>query len=125
MPVALNILEHELTDHDGLDSVVYLRIYLRGFDSHNTFLTSSNQIVNREGGAGSSNPKGKAPIGHNSILHNLNALLGPKTKDDIPFYGLRTYSRLGDDVPLVTSQVLKGEYVVRGEFVSFDQVSEQ
>ncbi|KAJ0719572.1 putative phospholipase D [Helianthus annuus] len=43
--------------------------------------------------------------GHNSILHNLNALLGPKTEDYISFYGLRTYSRLGDDGPIVTSQV--------------------
>ncbi|KAF5766084.1 putative phospholipase D [Helianthus annuus] len=43
--------------------------------------------------------------GHNSILHNLNALLGPKTEDYILFYGLRTYGRLGDDDPIVTSQV--------------------
>ncbi|KAJ0942764.1 putative phospholipase D [Helianthus annuus] len=43
--------------------------------------------------------------GHNSILHNLNALLGPKTEDYISFYGLRTYGRLGDDGPIVTSQV--------------------
>ncbi|KAI3754201.1 hypothetical protein L1987_53979 [Smallanthus sonchifolius] len=35
---------------------------LRCFGLHITFLTSSNQIVNRKGGAGSSNPKGKAPM---------------------------------------------------------------
>lgn len=43
--------------------------------------------------------------GQHSILHNLNALLGPKTEDYISFYGLRTYGRLGDDGPIVTSQV--------------------
>ncbi|KAK1417718.1 hypothetical protein QVD17_26852 [Tagetes erecta] len=43
--------------------------------------------------------------GDNSILHNLNALLGPKTNDYISFYGLRTYGRLGDDGPVATSQV--------------------
>ncbi|KAL8188849.1 hypothetical protein R6Q57_029604 [Mikania cordata] len=43
--------------------------------------------------------------GHNSILHNLSALLGPKTNDYISFYGLRTYGRLGNDGPIVTSQV--------------------
>ncbi|XP_024979778.1 phospholipase D zeta 1-like [Cynara cardunculus var. scolymus] len=43
--------------------------------------------------------------GQNSILHNLNSLLGPKTDEYISFYGLRTYGRLGDDGPIVTSQV--------------------
>nr|XP_043625255.1 phospholipase D zeta 1-like [Erigeron canadensis] len=43
--------------------------------------------------------------GQNSILHNLNALLGPKTDDYISFYGLRTYGKLGDDGPIATSQV--------------------
>ncbi|KAL4588394.1 hypothetical protein LXL04_001278 [Taraxacum kok-saghyz] len=43
--------------------------------------------------------------GQNSIVHNLNSILGPKTDDYISFYGLRTYGRLGDDGPLVTSQV--------------------
>ncbi|MFS8025039.1 putative phospholipase D [Helianthus anomalus] len=38
--------------------------------------------------------------GHNSILHNLNALLGPKIEDYISFYGLRAYGRLGDDGPI-------------------------
>ncbi|KAI3819635.1 hypothetical protein L1987_13476 [Smallanthus sonchifolius] len=33
----------------------------KGFGSHNTFITSSNQIAKLEGGAGSSNSKGKAP----------------------------------------------------------------
>ncbi|KAI3804032.1 hypothetical protein L1987_32200 [Smallanthus sonchifolius] len=33
----------------------------KGVGSHITFLTSSNQIVGLEGGAESSNPKGKAP----------------------------------------------------------------
>uniref|UniRef100_A0A5B7BP60 phospholipase D n=1 Tax=Davidia involucrata TaxID=16924 RepID=A0A5B7BP60_DAVIN len=43
--------------------------------------------------------------GKNSILHNLSALLGPKTNDYISFYGLRTYGRLSDGGPVVTSQV--------------------
>lgn len=43
--------------------------------------------------------------GKHSILHNLCELLGPKTSDYISFYGLRTYGRLSDDGPLVTSQV--------------------
>lgn len=43
--------------------------------------------------------------GQNSILYKLNELLGPKTDDYISFYGLRTYGRLGDDGPIVTSQV--------------------
>ncbi|KAJ0740076.1 putative phospholipase D [Helianthus annuus] len=43
--------------------------------------------------------------GHNSILHNLNALLGPKTEDYISFYGLWMYGRLGDDGPIVKSQI--------------------
>lgn len=47
--------------------------------------------------------------GENSILHNLNALLGPKTSDFISFYGLRTYGQLSDDGPLVTNQVVSYE----------------
>ncbi|GAB4835774.1 Phospholipase D zeta 1 [Ancistrocladus abbreviatus] len=43
--------------------------------------------------------------GENSILHNLNAALGPKTHEYISFYGLRTYGRLFDGGPIVTSQV--------------------
>ncbi|XP_023760299.1 phospholipase D zeta 1 [Lactuca sativa] len=43
--------------------------------------------------------------GENSILEKLNSVVGPKTDDYISFYGLRTYGRLGDDGPLVTSQV--------------------
>ncbi|KAM7474184.1 hypothetical protein LguiB_021427 [Lonicera macranthoides] len=43
--------------------------------------------------------------GTNSILHNLNLLLGPKTEDYISFYSLRTYGRLFDGGPVVTSQV--------------------
>ncbi|CAN4111032.1 unnamed protein product [Withania somnifera] len=43
--------------------------------------------------------------GNNSILHNLNALLGPETRDYISFYGLRTYGQLSDDGPMFTSQV--------------------
>nr|GMD43767.1 phospholipase D zeta 1-like isoform X2 [Ipomoea batatas] len=44
--------------------------------------------------------------GQNSILHNLNALLGQKASDYISFCGLRTYGQLSDSCPLVTSQVL-------------------
>ena len=43
--------------------------------------------------------------GHNSILHNLHDLLGPKMHDYISFYGLRSYGRLFDDGPVATSQV--------------------
>ncbi|XP_031103467.1 phospholipase D zeta 1-like isoform X1 [Ipomoea triloba] len=43
--------------------------------------------------------------GQNSILHNLNALLGQKASDYISFCGLRTYGQLSDSCPLVTSQV--------------------
>ena len=43
--------------------------------------------------------------GHNSILQNLYDLLGPKMHDYISFYGLRSYGRLFDDGPVVTSQV--------------------
>lgn len=43
--------------------------------------------------------------GQNSILHNLYALLGPKTHDYISFYGLRAYGRLFEDGPVATSQV--------------------
>nr|GMD05809.1 phospholipase D zeta 1-like isoform X1 [Ipomoea batatas] len=51
--------------------------------------------------------------GENSILHNLNALLGPKTSDFISFYGLRTYGRLSDDGPLVTNQVVSYEVFLK------------
>ncbi|VVA96594.1 unnamed protein product [Arabis nemorensis] len=40
-----------------------------------------------------------------SILDNLNALLGPKTKDYISFYGLRSYGRLFEGGPIATSQI--------------------
>lgn len=43
--------------------------------------------------------------GKNSILHNLNELLGPKANDCISFYGLRTHGKLSDGGPFVTSQV--------------------
>ncbi|XP_057957655.1 phospholipase D zeta 1 isoform X2 [Malania oleifera] len=43
--------------------------------------------------------------GHNSILQNLCEHLGPKTDDYISFYGLRSYGRLFDGGPVVTSQV--------------------
>jgi phospholipase D1/2 len=44
--------------------------------------------------------------GHNSILHNLYDLLGPKTHDYISFYGLRAYGKLFDGGPVASSQVL-------------------
>lgn len=40
-----------------------------------------------------------------SILHKLSMLLGPKTRDYISFYGLRSYGRLCDGGPVATSQV--------------------
>ncbi|KAL7080895.1 hypothetical protein ACP275_14G006500 [Erythranthe tilingii] len=43
--------------------------------------------------------------GHNSILHNLYNLIGPKMHDFISFYGLRTYGRLYDGGPVASSQV--------------------
>lgn len=43
--------------------------------------------------------------GKYSILHNLYSFLGSKTEDYISFYGLRTYGRLSDGGPFVTSQV--------------------
>uniref|UniRef100_A0A5B7AMQ6 Phospholipase n=1 Tax=Davidia involucrata TaxID=16924 RepID=A0A5B7AMQ6_DAVIN len=43
--------------------------------------------------------------GHNSILHNLYDLLGPKMHDYISFYGLRAYGRLFDGGPVASSQV--------------------
>ncbi|KEH37186.1 phospholipase D zeta 1 isoform X2 [Medicago truncatula] len=43
--------------------------------------------------------------GQNSILHNLNDLLGSKIHDYISFYGLRNYGRLSDGGPVATSQV--------------------
>ncbi|KAK9288199.1 hypothetical protein L1049_016648 [Liquidambar formosana] len=43
--------------------------------------------------------------GQNSILHNLNDVLGPKTQDYISFYGLRAYGKLFDGGPVACSQV--------------------
>ncbi|KAM7279849.1 hypothetical protein ACFE04_006983 [Oxalis oulophora] len=43
--------------------------------------------------------------GKNSILHNLNAVLGQKTSDYISFYGLRSYGELFDGGSVATSQV--------------------
>ncbi|CAM8993160.1 unnamed protein product [Rhodiola kirilowii] len=43
--------------------------------------------------------------GHNSILHNLYDLLGPKTHDYISFYGLRAYGKLFEGGPVACSQV--------------------
>ncbi|KAJ1385581.1 Pleckstrin-like proteiny domain [Sesbania bispinosa] len=40
-----------------------------------------------------------------SILHNLEAKLGPKMHDYISFYGLRSHGRLYKDGPMATSQV--------------------
>lgn len=57
--------------------------------------------------------------GKHSILHNLCELLGPKTSDYISFYGLRTYGRLSDGGPLVTSQV----YVHSKVMIVDDQVA--
>ncbi|PSS03047.1 Phospholipase D zeta 1 like [Actinidia chinensis var. chinensis] len=57
--------------------------------------------------------------GKNSILHKLNALLGSKADDYISFYGLRTYGRLSDDGPLVTSQI----YVHSKVLIIDDRVS--
>ncbi|GMH29311.1 hypothetical protein Nepgr_031154 [Nepenthes gracilis] len=43
--------------------------------------------------------------GQNSILHNLYALIGPKTQDYISFYGLRAHGRLVDGGLVVSSQI--------------------
>ncbi|KAL9265953.1 Phospholipase D zeta 1-like protein [Drosera capensis] len=43
--------------------------------------------------------------GENSILHSLNAAIGPKTFEYISFYGLRAHGRLVESGPRVTSQV--------------------
>ncbi|KAL4273522.1 hypothetical protein GQ457_13G005710 [Hibiscus cannabinus] len=43
--------------------------------------------------------------GHNSILHKLYEVLGPKTHDYISFYGLRSYGKLSDHGPVATSPV--------------------
>ena len=43
--------------------------------------------------------------GDDSILCKLKEELGSQTDDYISFYGLRTYGRLYDGGPLVTSQV--------------------
>ncbi|XP_020209202.1 phospholipase D zeta 1 isoform X1 [Cajanus cajan] len=40
-----------------------------------------------------------------SILHNLEAILGPKAHDYISFYGLRSHGRLYENGPVATSQV--------------------
>ncbi|KAM1923390.1 hypothetical protein ACFX15_021309 [Malus domestica] len=43
--------------------------------------------------------------GQNSILHNLNEILGPKMHDYISFYGLRSYGKLFEGGPVACSQV--------------------
>ncbi|KAI3459247.1 hypothetical protein Pfo_015910 [Paulownia fortunei] len=43
--------------------------------------------------------------GHNSILHNLYDLVGPRMHDYISFYGLRAYGRLFDGGPVASSQI--------------------
>lgn len=43
--------------------------------------------------------------GKNSILHNLSAAIGSKANDYISFYGLRTYGKLSEAGPIVTSQI--------------------
>ncbi|KAG8372920.1 hypothetical protein BUALT_Bualt12G0117200 [Buddleja alternifolia] len=43
--------------------------------------------------------------GHNSILHNLYNLVGPRMHDYISCYGLRAYGRLFDGGPVASSQV--------------------
>nr|GMD63735.1 phospholipase D zeta 1 isoform X1 [Ipomoea batatas] len=43
--------------------------------------------------------------GNTSILQNLSDLIGPSVHDYISFYGLRSYGRLFDDGPVVSSQV--------------------
>ncbi|XP_016433521.2 phospholipase D zeta 1 isoform X1 [Nicotiana tabacum] len=43
--------------------------------------------------------------GSNSILHNLNDLMGSRMHDYISFYGLRAYGRLFDGGPIASSQV--------------------
>lgn len=43
--------------------------------------------------------------GQNSIVHNLYDFLGPRAHDYISFYGLRSYGKLFDGGPVVTSQV--------------------
>ncbi|KAG9129798.1 hypothetical protein Leryth_016007 [Lithospermum erythrorhizon] len=43
--------------------------------------------------------------GSDSLLHKLNAFLGPKASDYISFYGLRTHGVLCDGGPPVTNQV--------------------
>ncbi|KAL0323425.1 UNVERIFIED_CONTAM: Phospholipase D zeta 1 [Sesamum angustifolium] len=43
--------------------------------------------------------------GHNSILHNLCHLVGPRVHDYISFYGLRAYGKLFDGGPVASSQV--------------------
>ncbi|CAN6551316.1 unnamed protein product [Malus baccata var. baccata] len=43
--------------------------------------------------------------GHNSILHNLNEILGAKMHDYISFYGLRSYGKLFEGGLLACSQI--------------------
>lgn len=43
--------------------------------------------------------------GESSILQKLCSKLGPITHEFISFFGLRTYGRLVDGGPVVTSQV--------------------
>lgn len=43
--------------------------------------------------------------GKNSILHNLDAAIGSKANEYISFYGLRTYGKLSEAGPVVTSQI--------------------
>lgn len=43
--------------------------------------------------------------GSNSILHNLNDLMGSRMHDYISFYGLRAYGRLFEGGPIATSQI--------------------
>jgi len=45
MPAALRMPEPELIDHAGLDSVVYLRIYLLGYDHQSLWTTFEYTIL--------------------------------------------------------------------------------
>ncbi|KAK4388412.1 Phospholipase D zeta 1 [Sesamum angolense] len=53
--------------------------------------------------------------GHNSILHNLCHLVGPRVHDYISFYGLRAYGKLFDGGPVASSQI--GVVIEDKEFV--------
>ncbi|KAL0376406.1 UNVERIFIED_CONTAM: Phospholipase D zeta 1 [Sesamum calycinum] len=74
--------------------------------------------------------------GHNSILHNLYDLVGPRVHDYISFYGLRAYGRLFDGGPVATSQIgvliedkeyvnslMGGSYWRAGKFASSLRIS--